>query len=49
MTLSLSLREIILEEIYNVPVRLVDINAQPILDETGNHIYDETGDIIFNG
>jgi hypothetical protein len=40
------LREVILEPVYLKSVVLDDIDGQPLLDETGNFIRDEDGNVI---
>jgi len=41
------IREVMLEPVYLRPVVLVEIDSQPILDETGNYVRDEDGNIVY--
>lgn len=44
---TITLREIILEPVYLAPVDLVDIDSQPLLDETGNRLRGEDGRVLY--
>ncbi len=44
---SIDLREIILEPVYMPPLELVDMDAQPLLDEAGNRLRGEDGRILY--
>jgi hypothetical protein len=41
------LREIILEPVYMPTLEAVDIDAQPLLDETGNRLRGEDGRVLY--
>ena len=43
------LRKIILEPPYLHPVDFLPADAEPLLDETGNPIRDEDGNVIYGG
>lgn len=43
-----TLREVIVEEMYLIPLYLHDVDCRPVLDDTGNPIRDETGAVIFD-
>jgi len=44
---TIELREIVLEEIHMPPMQLVEVDAVPVEDETGNPLRDELGRVIY--
>jgi hypothetical protein len=44
---TIDLREIVLEEIHMPPMQLVEADAVPVLDETGNPVRDELGREVY--
>jgi len=44
---TITVREIVLEPIYLTPVELIDIDSRPLLDEKGNPLRAEDGNILY--
>lgn len=41
------LRTVILEPVYLLPIDMVEVDAQPLLDDDGNPLRDDDGNIIY--